>query len=94
MDLTVTGGVKKSGIMPLGLYLNLNWEVNLRSEHKLKAGVVCNTVIVVCIPHKTSVDSSGVIIPFFAGIGIGIVITNHLDSNSGIGSSSGTITPL
>ena len=43
-------------------------------------GVICNV----------SVSASGVIIPFFAGIGIGIVITNHLDSNSGIGSSSGT----
>ena len=42
-----------------------------------------------CVPR------SGVIIPFFAGIGIGIVVTNHLlDLNSGIGSSSGTVTSL
>ena len=40
------------------------------------------------------VRTSGVIIPFFVGIGIGIGITNHLDSKSGFGSSSGTITPL
>ena len=40
-------------------------------------------------------STSGVIIPFFAGIGIGIVVTNHLlDLNSGIGSSSGTVTSL
>ena len=47
-----------------------------------------------CQGRRFLVWISGVIIPFFAGIGIGIGITNHLDSKSGFGSSSGTITPL
>ena len=40
--------------------------------------------------NEQQLQGSGVIIPFFAGIGI----TNHLDSKSGFGSSSGTMTPL
>ena len=69
----------------------------------LELTIVMQSVLDLQMPMMSMIESlatsprspiSGVIIPFFAGIGIGIGIRNHLDSKSGFGSSSGTITPL